>query len=512
MLRVDDKEQIRRAFYVEGKSIRRIGREQHRDRRTIRAAIQNASPSRYTLSQPRPRPVLGPFVAFIDQWLANDESQPVKQHHTSRRIYHRLVDEHGYAGGESTVREYVRNKRGRHHPVFIPLAYEPGMDAQVDFGEASVVMKGHPLTVQLFVGRLCFSKMPFLVALPNQQQEALFEGQVRAFDFFGGVPRSIWYDRLSQAVRRALPGHRPEEQEAFIAFRSHYLFESRFCNPREAHEKGLVENLVGYARRNFLVPVPEVDSFAELNDLLRTRCLAEADRRLRGETLAVGELWAQERQHLLSLPERPFPCCRTVPVRPNRLSMVSFQTNRYSVPVSNTGDALLLRAFVDRVEISDGASLIATHERCYGHEQDILDVFHYLPLLKERPGALDHAKPLKMWPHPAVFDGYLERLRDRLPGRTATIEFLRVVELCRDQPVDEVAAAVEKAITSGSLSADTVAYLVRANRTSADRVPVAVLTSAPACPAVQDRDLRQYDYFIGRRDSQWPMTCSSSTI
>jgi len=290
VLKVDQKEQIRRAFFIEGKSIRQIAREGHHDRRTVRAAIRDASPPRYTLSKSRVRPVLGRFVAIIDKWLADDELQPIKQRHTSRRIYHRLTEEHGYTGGESTVREYVHKHRARQRPVFIPLTYEPGVDAQVDFGEARVIRKGRPLNVQLFVGRLCFSKIPFLAASPNQQQEALFEGHEKAFDFFGGVPRAIWYDRLSQAVRKALPGHKPQEQEAFIAFRSHYLFESRFCNPREAHEKGLVENLVGYARRNFLVPVPEVDSFPELNDLLRRRCLAEAGRCLRGETRTIGEL------------------------------------------------------------------------------------------------------------------------------------------------------------------------------------------------------------------------------
>jgi len=497
VLKVDQKEQIRRAFFIEGKSIRQIAREGHHDRRTVRAAIRDASPPRYKLNWPRVRPVLGRFVTIIDKWLADDELQPAKQRHTSRRIYHRLIEEHGYTGGESTVREYVHKHRARQRPVFIPLAYEPGMDAQVDFGEARVMMKGRPLTVQLFVGRLCFSKIPFLTASPNQQQEAMFEGHEKSFDFFSGVPRNIWYDRLSQAVRKALPGHKPQEQEAFIAFRSHYLFESRFCNPREAHEKGLVENLVGYARRNFLVPVPEVDPFQELNDLLKRRCLAEAGRRLRGETRNIGELWRQERPHLLSLPAHPFPCCRTVPVRPNRLSMVTFQTNRYSVPADHASESLLLRAFVDRVEITDGARMLAVHERCYGREQDKLDVFHYLPLLKERPGAFDHAKPLKMWDRPAVLDRYLARLRERLSHRMATMEFLQVMELCVDHSLDEVAAAVEQAMTLGSLGASTVAFLLRASRTALQ--PAAgILTSAPACPTVQDRDLRQYDCFIRR--------------
>ena len=240
MLRVDQREEIRRSFFIEGKSIRRIAREGHHDRATVRKAIHDAGPPRYILCHPRPRPVLGPFVKSIDKWLAEDELRPPKQHHTARRIYHRLKEEQHYPGGESTVREYVHHHHTRQRQVFIPLTYEPGEDAQADFGEAQVIMKGHPLTVQLFVGRLCFSKIPFLRASPNQQQEALFEGHKEAFSFFGGVPRNIWYDRMSQAVMRALPGHRPQEQESFIAFRSHYLFESRFCNPREAHEKGLV--------------------------------------------------------------------------------------------------------------------------------------------------------------------------------------------------------------------------------------------------------------------------------
>ena len=496
MLKVDEKEQIRRAFFIEGKSIRRIAREQRHCRRTIRAAIRDGSPSHYKISRPRIRPVLGPYVDIIDEWLAGDRYSPPKQHHTARRIYHRLVSEKGYRGGESTVRDYVRLRRPPPNEVFIPLSYNPGEDAQADFGEAVVVMKGHPLTVQVFVGQLCFSKIPFIVASPNQQQEALFEGHRKAFDFFGGVPRTIWYDRMSQAVKKALPGHRPEEQEAFIAFRSHYLFESRFCNPREAHEKGLVENLVGYSRRNYMVPVPEVDSFEELNGLLRERCLAEAGRRLRGETETIGEMWEQERPELLELPAHPYPCCRTVPVRPNRFSMVTFQTNRYSVPADCGARSLLLRAFVDRVEITDGAGIAAVHERCYGREQDILDVFHYLPLLKKRPGAFDHARPLKMWSHPAALDRYLARLRERLPHRTATMEFLRVMELCLTHSPDEVAAAVEKAMTLGSIGAGTVAFLLRANQASWE-LP-AEMAAAPACPTVQSRDLRQYDCFIRR--------------
>jgi hypothetical protein len=255
------------------------------------------------------------------------------------------------------------------------------------------------------------------MALPHQRQEAVFEGHKESFHFFGGVPRSIWYDRLTQAVKRSLLGRRAQEQESFTAFRSHYLFQSRFCNPGEGHEKGLVENLVGYARRNFLVPVPEAASFQELNALLRERCLAEAGRKLRGERQPIGALWEEERSRLLPLPRRDFPCCRTLPVKANGLSLVTFDTNRYSVPVDTGPEQLWLHAFVDRIQVTAGARVVAVHPRSYGREEDVLDPLHYLPLLRERPGALDHAKPLKQWTWPPGLREYLEALRQRLPQR-----------------------------------------------------------------------------------------------
>jgi hypothetical protein len=336
------------------------------------------------------------------------------------------------------------------------------------------------------------------MAFPHQQQEAFLAGHQEAFAFFGGVPRNLWYDNLAQAVRPRLVGRKPQEQETFIAFRSHYLFQSRFCTPAEAHEKGLVEGLVGYARRNFLVPVPEVSSYQELNTLLRERCLAEARRRLRGERYTMGELWDQERPQLLPLPERPFPCCRTLPVRPNRLGLVTFQTNRYSVPVACAHHSLFLRAFVDRVEVTDGGKTVAIHPRCYEREQDILDPLHYLPLLRERPGALDHAKPLKTWPHPPVLDQYLAALRQQLPQRAATLEFLKVLEFCGRYSLAQVAQGVEQALAARSLSADTVAYFLNTGgRVMEPPIPMA-MAGAPACPQVQDRDLSQYDRLLRR--------------
>ena len=497
MLTVDQRERIRRSYYVDGWSIRRIAREGHWDRRTIRKALRDAGPPRYTLRELRTRPVLAPYVAQIDAWLGADLASPPKQRHTARRIFERLVAEYGFKGGESTIRQYVREHRPTPRPAFIPLAYEPGEDAQCDFGEGWIVLGGRQVLAQILCLRLCYSKMPFVMAFPHQRQEAFLEGMQRAFQFLGGVPARVWYDRLTQAVKRSLVGQRPQEREAFVAFRSHYLFEAVFCNAGEAHEKGLIENLVGYMRRHFLVPLPAVDSFDELNTQLTVRCLAEAERRLRGEQETIGEMWEKERVLLRPLPPRSFPCCRMLPVKPNRLSLVTFETNRYSVPVEHTLHTLFLRAYVDKVEISDGIALIAMHQRSYAREQDVLDLWHYLPLLKERPGALDHAKPFKEWSRPEAFDRYLEALRRRLPPRTATLRFLEVLELAQSRSLSEMAAALDRALATGSLALDTVEYFLR-DAATGQRPAIPVLASAPSCPDVQPRDLSQYSLLVRR--------------
>ena len=273
MITVERKEELRRAFYVEGKSIRQIQRETGHHRRTIRKALEDGFVPEYRHQAPRSCPVLDPVKAIIDRWLGEDLDRPAKQRHTAKRIYARLTTEYGFQGAESTVRGYVsRHRRKMHAQVFIPLEYLPGQIAQVDFGEAQVVLAGEQRTVQLFCLRLGYSKQPFVMALPNQAQEAFFEGHVRAFAFLGGVPSTLVYDNLKVAVKRILEGRNREEQAAFVALRSHYLFESRFCTPREAHEKGLVEGLVGYARRNWLVPVPEFATWDALNAYLMSEC------------------------------------------------------------------------------------------------------------------------------------------------------------------------------------------------------------------------------------------------
>ena len=315
----------------------------------------------YSRRKPPVRPVMAPVEIIIDQWLEKDKTQPPRQRHTAKRIQERLREEDGFDGAESTVRYYVAQRRremGNGNDVFIPLIYAPGQMAQVDFGEAEVIISGEQLTAQIFCLRMCYSKQSFVMALPNQSQESFFEGHVRAFDFLGGVPGQLVYDNLKTAVNKVLKGRDREEQVSFVAFRSHYLFQSRFCTPAQAHEKGLVEGLVGYSRRNFLAPMPEEATWDDLNSYLWEKCKAEGPRRLRGMQTTIGEALALEQHKLLPLPSKPFPCCRLHPVQANGFgsdspavggpTLVTFQTNRYSVPAHHAYEAIWLRAFSDR--------------------------------------------------------------------------------------------------------------------------------------------------------------------
>jgi transposase len=501
MITVNEKEEIRRAHYIEGKSIRQIQRETGYHRETIRKALEGGEIPHYERQVARPSPTLDPVKPVIDQWLAEDRDRPVKQRHTAKRIYERLTTEYAFTGAESTVRRYVgQHRKQLGTQVFIPLGYEPGGLAQVDFGEAQVIIAHEQVSVQLFCLRLGFSKQPFVTALPTQAQEAFLEGHVRAFEFLGAVPRVLVYDNPKVAVKRILAGREREEQVFFVAFRSHYLFESRFCTPRQGHEKGLVEGLVGYARRNWLVPVPEFATWDELNAYLEARCRAEGQRRLRGMELTIAEALALEQPAMLSLPARPYVCCTVHPVQPDSFALVRFQTNRYSVPVDHAHEALWLRAFVHQVEIGNGRQTVAVHPRCYGREQDILNPMHYLALLEQRPGAWEQAKPILEWQKgwPEVYNHYLAALRERLPTSQATKEFVRILRLHELYPETLIAQALEQALSGHCCSADDVKQLILSLSEPAQIVEPLDLTQWPHLSQVQVSwpEVRQFDRLL----------------
>jgi len=506
MIQVDEKEQIRRAFFIEGKTIRHIAQERHHSRDTVKEALADPAPAEYSLREPRNCPMMGPYRDTIDRWLLDDQKRPRKQRHTAHRIYERLRDEHQFQGAESTVRRFVRLRKealqiGR-PDVFIPLEFGPGQDGQVDFGEAQVIVASEQLVAQYLVIVLGYSTLPFVMAFPHQRQEAFFEGQVAALEFFGGVPRRLWYDNLTQAVQRILEGHNRQEQQAFVSLRSHYLFESRFCTPGQGHEKGLVENQVGYVRRNFMVPIPEADTWAELNAQLLARCEGLKAHRRRGEQQTIGERWLEEKPFLLPLPATPFECCVYAPAQVNKESLVPFDGNAYSVPAIYGHRKVMVKGFVHRVVISLQKEAIAEHPRCYGKGQEILDPLHYLDLLHQRPAAFEHAKAIRRWrpTWPAVYEQYLAQLRLRLEEPKAVRYFVQILKLHEDFPAEEIALALRRALEVGCFHPDGVHTLLLVQHDPSPAQGLLDLSERPALADVRvlPPDLGQYNQLLAQ--------------
>lgn len=464
MKKVEDYEQIRRAYFVEGLSIRAIHRQLKVDRKTIRKALVEPIPKPYQLKQPRSAPVLGPYEARIGELLGESEKLPRKQRYTAKKIY-QIIQKEGYQGCEGGVHNYVcrQRKKRKRKEAFLPLEFDAGQDAQVDWGEAGVRLAGQEIKAHFLSMRLNHSKARFVMAFPFEKQEAFFEGHIQGFHFFGGVPRRITYDNLKTAVYRILEGKKRQEQQAFKEFRSYYLFESHYCAPAQAHEKGGVENDIGYAQRNFFSPIPEVETFAELNAFLRQACLQDAQRRTRGQKELVARLWETEQAFLLPLPDRDFPACTTRVAKPNGYLQVEYDTNRYSVPYDYRDRQLVLRAFPFRIELLYLDEVIAVHTRCFQREQDVLDPWHYLPLLQQRPGAFEHAKPLRRWRRqwPKSYERLLAELRENKPNGQGVREFLEILKLHLKFPEKEVEQAVEMALDFGAAHLDGVQLCLR---------------------------------------------------
>jgi transposase len=501
MRTVEDYAAIRYAYHVEHKTIRQISRELDIARQTVRKALETAIPQPYTRTRLRPAPVLGPFKATLDRLLADCARMPRKQRYTTHKMYEAIYAE-GYRGSESHVRAYIGALRQatKRPAVFLPLEFDPATDAQVDWGEALAVIAEVPRTVQVFVMRLCYSHRTFVMAFPTQRQEAFFFGHVQAFHHFGGVPQRLSYDNLTTAVRTILEGHTREEQQAFLAFRSHYLFAAHFCTVGEGHEKGQVEHGVGFARRNFMVPIPAVESFAALNAHLQAEMDRDDARTVSRQPQPIGAMWAQEQPYLRALPNREFDCCVTVPATLTPYAQVIFETNRYSVPVDLAQRDLVVKAYPFQIAILAQQKVLAQHPRCYDREQDIIDPLHYLPLLAQRPGAFEHAKPIRAWrAHwPLAYTRLLNRLRDQEREGRGVREFVRILQLHQIHPAALLSQAIELALQYGCIDQEGVLLCLHQIQHPSPPRAALDLTDQPhlAHVGAQPLDLHRYDRLL----------------
>ena len=449
---------VRYAVRIEGLSQRAASRRFGIDPRTVEKMMAFSVPPGYRRTKRPARPKLDSVVAIIDQILADDKSRPKKQRHTAKRIFERLRDEHGFTGGITIVKDYVAGWQQRSQEMFVPLVHPPG-HAQADFGEALAVIDGVEQKIHYFAFDLPHSDANFVVAYPAETTEAFCDGHVQAFAFFGGVPQSILYDNTKIAVAKILGDGKRQRTRVFTELQSHYLFLDRFGRPAKGNDKGKVEGLVGYARRNFMVPVPVFESFAALNAHLADCCRKRRSERLRGHTETIGERLERDLAALRRPLPPPYDACEKVGTRVSSLSLVRYRLNDYSVPTSFGHREVIVRGYVHEVVIACGTEVIARHPRSYEREDFVFDPLHYLALIEQKINALDQAAPLADWKLPEEF-ATLRRLLEARMGKPGKREFVQVLRLMETVAIDDVAAAVRDAIQRGAIGFDAVKHLV----------------------------------------------------
>jgi transposase len=490
MFQVEIYGRVRRAVRVEGRSQRAVAREFGLSRETVRKMLQYAVPPGYQRQQAIKRPKLGPWLGVIDAILDDDKQRPVKQRHTAKRIFERLKEEHGFTGGYTIVKDYVRSAELHGREMFIPLTHAPG-EAQVDFGEALVMISGVEQKAHYLAMDLPHSDDCFVVAFPAETTEAFLEGHVRAFSYFDGVPTRILYDNTKIAVAKILRGEQRQRTRAFSELQSHYLFADKFGRPAKGNDKGKVEGLVGYARRNFMVPIPRVSSWEELNTRLEAESRKRRLRHLRGHAETIGERFERDHRAMLPLPAAPYEACEKIASRVSSLSLVRYRSNDYSVPTQYGHRQVWVKGYVHQVVIACGSEVIARHERSYEREMVVFDPLHYLALLEQKTRALDQAAPLAGWQLPECF-AQLRRLLEARLRKHGSREYVQVLRLMETFAINEVTHAIEDALKLGTISFDAVRHLLLCR--IEHRPPRLDMENYPHLPMAQVRTTQAADY------------------
>jgi transposase len=449
---------VRQLVFLDGMSRRDVARQLGISRDTVAKMCRYAAPPGYVRTKPVGRPKLGALIGAIDAMLDADETAPVKQRHTAKRIWVRLRDEHGFAGGYTTVKDYVRRVRTRRREVFVPLAHPPG-HAQIDFGAAVGVIGGKRSTLHLFCMYLPHSDAIFVKAYPAETTEALLDGMASSFAFFGGVPQSVLLDNMKLAVVRILPDGTRERTAALTRLISHYLFKDRYGRPGRGNDKGNVEALVKFARHAFLTPVPNEPSFAALNATLERHCLARLGEVAGRDPTPIGERLMADLAAFRSLPSGVFEACDMRPGRISSTALARYRNVDYSVPTAHAYTTVLVKGFVDEVVIAADGAEIARHPRSYEPGDMVCDPRHYLALIEIKPGALDQAAPLQGWDLPPGF-AEMRRLLEARSGRAGKREYIQVLRLTEIAPPEVVASAITEAIRRGVIGFDAVKQLL----------------------------------------------------
>lgn len=490
VIEVDLYNRIRKMNTVEELSQRQVAKRLGISRNTVRKYWDGGSLPQQSQERNRPATVITEEVQNkIRAYLDSDKEAPNrKQTHTAKRIFDRLVDEMDFEGSYTSVANAVRTFRGRTHEAYVPLEWDPGEAIQVDWGEAYFRLRGERTKCQLFCFRLCHSCMPFVVAFPTQQNEFFLEGHRLGFEFFGGVARRLIYDNLRTGVKKGWGRYVVEKQKALLLLEGHYAFESMFCRPGKGNDKSLVESLVGWSRRNILVPLPNVDSWKMLNMCIAERCRQYANHHIARHPGSVGEAFQTDRAHMLPLPKAPFDTAKTVTAKVRADCLIRFDNSHYSVHSRWVGETVTAKATLEELHVFHGGTCVAKHQRSYQAGSITYDLDHYIDLLAVRPRAVRQAQPIRR-----NVPANIQALRNQLPDTAAgDKEFISILRLFLEYGSEAVLNAVETCSVQRIYSYEAIRFELFQQLQETPKTESEPGLDAYGC-AVDTPDLKLYD-------------------
>jgi len=497
MLIVETIRKIRCAYERDKKSIRQIAIDFRLARNTVKKILRSGITDQQYIRKEQPLPKLGPFQVFLSERLSSDSTKPKREQRTAQVLFEELQRQ-GFTGGYDSVKRFVRRWRdrdeGKQVTAYIPQTFDPGESFQFDWSYELVELGGQPVRVRVAHFRLSYSRMPFCVAYTRESLEMVLDAHVRAFEYFGGSCRKGIYDNLKTVVTKVLTGKNRTFNRRFLNLASHYLFEPVACTPAAGWEKGQVESQVRFIRNRLFVPRLKFADIDELNQWLKDRCrtLAAGHKHPEFKDKTVAEYFAEEQKHLVVV-SSPFDGYKEAPARVTTTALVAYDNNRYSVNAIAVGRTAMVRAYADRIIVVHDGNVIGVHRREFGRDKIIYNAWHYLEILKRKPGALRNGAPFKEWDLPQALTEMRQILSLKTDGDRQFVSILSVISI---YGLEEVAEACSEAIDAGAASRDVVLNILARTHDDPVTIPYEMPPHLPELKVPPLANCRRYDELL----------------
>lgn len=455
MLTMEQIYRIKNLKKFEGKSLRKISKITGHDFETVKKYVEKEDFNHTIRPRHKRQGKLSPYRNIVTAWLTNDKNAPHKQQHTAKRVFDRLKELYGdeFDASERSVRKFVAEIRKELQistDGFLPLLHPPG-EAQADFGEAQFIENG--VTYDGYYLNLSYphSNGGHAQLFKSANQECLLEGMKVIFEHIGGVPTTIRFDNMSTAVKKVKEYGERDLTKGFLRFMMHYGFSSNFCNPNSGHEKGSVENKVGYHRRNLFVPVPEFKDLKEYNKELLLKCDQDMNRMHYKGYGMIRELFMEDRQEFFQLPKVSFEVFLHEFAKADNYGKIKFDSRSYSTSPNMAGKQVIVKAGAYDIEILDtDCNPVIRHRRLYGQEKESMNWLPYLELLSKRPTALKYTELYNQLP--PILREYLDKI-----GNEEKKQVLKIVaKMAAISGFDTAVSAFEEGIKLGVSDSDSV--------------------------------------------------------